>query len=281
MRILIRFFKRAMFFLVMFFCSTTVFCGQNSQAEGLNETLIETTPRPSVYHRAILSRKPNGKESWLVIAFPGYPGIMRIAQNEGAIEYELKGNFLVRARRHLVSEQIAVATLDCPSDQFSDCGDSYRASETHLQDVRLQIAAIKKQFPSDIKIALLGTSYGTVSTELLAKRMQGEVDAAIHSASITAPSSRNGSPLIGIDLMQIKLKQLLVHHVNDPCSLTPYSGLKRYENLLPIIQVVGVENPRGPICEAFTAHGFVGRERAVMNAIRAWLLTEKIISPIE
>ncbi len=253
----------------------------NPQSEGLIEQVIETTPRVGVYQRAILSRKGGGKEEWLVISFPGYPGVLHIAKQDGKIDYELKGNFLVRARRHLVSEEIAVATLDCPSDQFSYCGDVYRSSEEHVRDVRRQVERLKEYFSPKIKIAILGTSYGTVSSEILANKLSAEIDAAIHTASITNPKTEHGMPLRGMDLGNIAVRQLLVHHQSDPCSLTPYLPLKKYENVLPIILVRGSDNARGPACEAFSEHGFVGRERLVMKAIGEWLIHNELTVPIE
>lgn len=255
--------------------------GASPQSEGLEEALVETVPRPGVIHRSLLSRRPGGHESWLVVSFPGHPGILRLAEKDGVIHYALAGNFLVRARRHLVSERIALATLDCPSDQFADCGDAYRDSDDHLRDVRLQIAELKKRLPAGIRVALLGTSYGTVSSELLAMKLDGEVDAAVHTASITNPSWKYARPLLDIDLGQARARQLFVHHRNDPCKLTPFRPLKKYDGAIPILAVAGAEGERGPECQPFTAHGFIGRERPVMNAIGQWLLDGTLPAAID
>lgn len=45
------------------------------------------------------------------------------------------------------------------------------------------------------------------------------------------------------------------------------------EGSIPILLLKGVENPRGPECQAMTAHGFAGREPAVMKGIGKWLLS--------
>jgi hypothetical protein len=180
---------------------------ENPQAEGLTEQIVETQPRDGVYQRSILSRRVSSGEKWLVVAFPGYPGILRIQEKNGVIAYELAGNFLVRARRYLVSTDVAVATLDCPSDEHSNCGDSYRDSNKHVSDVLTQIAALKAIVGKDVKVAVVGTSYGTVSSEILAKKLDGKIDAAIHTASFTAPRSGQGLPLWNIDLSKIKTRQ--------------------------------------------------------------------------
>jgi pimeloyl-ACP methyl ester carboxylesterase len=250
-------------------------------SEGLVEQIVETRPREGVYERSLLSRRPGGEETWLVVAFPGWPGILRLRDEDDGFAYDLRGNFLIRARRHLVSDRIAVAILDCPSDHQEACGDVYRSSEAHIEDVRQQIAALRKRLPAGIRVALLGTSYGTVSSEVLAVRLGDEIDAAVHTASITVPTETRFRPLLGLDVTRARSRQLFVHHVDDPCDVTPFSGLKRYEGVVPILRVVGLGSPRGPACEAFTAHGFVGRERVVMLAVAGWLLTGKVGPPIE
>jgi pimeloyl-ACP methyl ester carboxylesterase len=250
-------------------------------AEGLVEQIVETRPREGVFQRSLLSRRPGGEETWLVVAFPGWPGILRLRAEDDGFAYDLRGNFLIRARRHLVSDRIAVAILDCPSDHQEACGDAYRSSEVHVEDVRQQIAALRKRLPPAIRVALVGTSYGTVSSEVLALRLGEEIDAAVHTASITVPTETRFRPLLGLDVSKARSRQLFVHHVEDPCDVTPFSGLKRYEGVVPILQVVGIGTPRGPACEAFSAHGFVGRERVVMLAMAGWLLTGKAGSPIE
>ncbi len=257
------------------------FAAGNPQAEGLTEQIVETTPRQGVYQRSLLSRKATQGEKWLVVSFPGYPGILRLAQKDGVIEYELKGNFLVRARRHLVSNDIAVATLDCPSDQLADCGDAYRASDKQVRDVEAQIEALKAIVGPQVKVALIGTSYGTVSTEILALKLGGKVDAVIHTSSITMPRRERGLVLNGIDLSKASMRQLLVHHQDDPCDLTPFAPLKKYEGVIPIMRVKGQDNPHGADCQAFTAHGFVGRERVVMNSIGDWLVNDHLTEVIE
>jgi hypothetical protein len=267
-------------------CATPSFAAENPQAAGLQEQIVETKPREGVYQRSLLSRKTSQGasqgETWLVLAFPGYPGILRLNETDGVIDYQLKGNFLVRARRHLVTADIAVATLDCPSDELSACGDEYRASDRHIRDVEAQIVALKAIVGPSVRVALLGTSYGTVSTELLAQRLEGKVDAAVHTASFTAPGrGGHGLSVANFDLTQTKTRQLLVHHQDDPCDLTPYAPLKKYQGIIPILTVKGAENPRGKPCEAASQHGFIGREIPVMKQIGAWLLTNRINPVIE
>ncbi|MDP2821627.1 MAG: hypothetical protein Q8O52_02955 [Sulfuritalea sp.] len=263
-------------------CATPGFAAENPAAAGLKERIVETQPRDGVTHRSLLSRKAEKGETWLVLSFPGYPGILRLAETDGVIDFQLKGNFLVRARRHLVSDIIAVATMDCPSDELAACGDLYRASDRHVRDIEAQIDALRGILGPTVRIALLGTSYGTVSTELLAQRLVGKVDAAVHTASFTAPGrGGHGMVVANLDLSQIRMRQLLVHHQDDPCDVAPYAPLKKYQGAIPILTVKGAENPRGKPCEAASQHGFAGRESQVMKRIGEWLRTDRLDPVIE
>ena len=77
------------------------------------------------------------------------------------------------------------------------------------------------------------------------------------------------------------MRQLLVHHQDDPCDLTPFAPLKKDEGVIPIMRVKGQDSPHGADCQAFTAHGFVGRERVVMNSIGDWLVNDHLTEVIE
>ena len=124
-----------------------------------------------------------------------------------------------------------------------------------------------------------GTSYGTVSTSFLARDLGDRIDGAIHTATFSNPrTGRNahGVPMRSFDWSQAKVPQLFVHHKDDPCTVTPYSSIVERRRNIPLITVEGANNPRGDACAAFTAHGFVGRERAVMTAIHDWITAGKI-----
>lgn len=54
-----------------------------------------------------------------IALFPGHPGIMKLQEEEGKPQYDLRGNFLVRARRHWLDEETLVAVLDAPSDEWA------------------------------------------------------------------------------------------------------------------------------------------------------------------
>jgi hypothetical protein len=62
--------------------------------------------------------------------------------------------------------------------------------------------------------------------------------------------------------------------------VTRYSSVQPRKGSHPLITVEGMSNPRGDACQAFTAHGFVGREREVMNAVHGWIVDGKAPSVV-
>lgn len=140
------------------------------------------------------------------------------------------------------------------------------------------VTALKQKFGAK-QAYIIGTSYGTVSSSFLAKNLGDRIDGAVHTATFTDP--RTGVRAVGVpmryfDWLQAKVPQLFVHHRDDPCDVTKYSSIQASRKDLPLITVEGSRNPRGDDCGPFTAHGFVGRERAVMLAIGDWIIRRKV-----
>src|SRR2546428_10037102 len=53
-----------------------------------------------------------------IALFPGHPGIIKLQEDNGQPQYEMRGNFLVRSRRHWLDEETLVAVIDAPSDEW-------------------------------------------------------------------------------------------------------------------------------------------------------------------
>ncbi|AVR97035.1 alpha/beta hydrolase [Pseudoduganella armeniaca] len=218
--------------------------------------------------------------STAVLLFPGYPGVLRLREEGGQPRYELAGNFLVRARRHLADEDIFTVMVDCPLDRWSSCNDAYRTSATHAADVSDVIGLVKREFGAR-QVYVAGTSYGTLSSAMLARALGGTIDGAIHTATFTDPGADgHGAALRDFDWSEARVPQLFVHHKEDPCALTRYAGIAARRGELPLISVTGAAGVRGQACEAFTQHGFVGRERVVMRAIADWVKDRRVTSPV-
>lgn len=234
----------------------------------------------------VVSKKPGSKPTTAVLLFPGYPGVLRVEQQAGgAPEYQLRGNFLVRARRHLVSDSVMTVLVDCPKDRWTNCDDSYRTSDQHAADIVAVIDKLKAD-QGVARIYLIGTSYGTVSSAFLARKLDGRIDGAIHSSTFTDPRAGRGrGPVHGLAMWEFdwsaaRVDQLFVHHHDDPCPLTQYRSIAARRGNIPLITVEGAKGVRGEPCEAFSQHGFVGRERPVMLAIGEWIATRKVTETV-
>ena len=68
---------------------------------------------------------------------------------------------------------------------------------------------------------------------------------------------------------------LWVHHEDAPCAFTSYRDAMEFSRKTrkPLVTVRGGGPGRGGVCEAFTAHGFVGVERETVIAMRSWVKT--------
>ena len=91
-------------------------------------------------------------------------------------------------------------------------------------------------------------------------------------------ASRNGPGLSKVMWDGVSARLLWVHHEDDPCTYTSYRNAQRFaeKSRSPLVTVRGGGPWRGDACQAFTAHGFVGREIETINAMRSWLKTGAI-----
>jgi len=250
----------------------------NVASEGLTESLYRVRLARGSELNVLVSKRIGTNPEIAVLLFPGYPGILRLKEEAGSVTYKLAGNFLIRARRHLSSDKVFTVAVDCPADQWNACGDAYRSSNQHAADIADVITAIKSEYGAR-QVYIAGTSYGTVSTSFLAGLLGDKIDGAVHTATLTDPPRgvmAVGIPMASFDWSKAKVPQLFIHHRDDPCDTTRYSSIVARKRGIPLITVQGVINPRGSACEAFTAHGFVGRERVVMDAMHNWITERKL-----
>lgn len=258
-------------------------CAQSSASEGLTESLHSVPLASGGTLNVLLSQRSGSRADIAVLLFAGYPGVLRLREEGGAVVFDLAGNFLLRARRHLNSDRVYTVAIDCPAARFLDCGDAYRTSVQHAIDIGDVVSWLREKKGAR-QVYVIGTSYGTVSTAFLARGLDTHIDGAIHTATFTDPrtgSNSHGKPMAAFDWSIAKVPQLFVHHRNDPCDVTRYSSVVERRGVLPLITVEGVSNPRGNACLARTEHGFAGRERPVMLAIHAWIVDRKVTAVIE
>jgi hypothetical protein len=225
------------------------------------------------YSIAGLVSYSSGKETRGVALFPGHPGIIKLRQEDGALKFEMRGNFLVRSRRHWLDDETLVMVVDAPSDQWASFYQEFRATPRYGADVGALVAEASRKYRVK-DWTFVGTSEGSVSA-FHAARMNPELAQRVILTASVFVAGKNGPGLSRADYATLKSDLLFVHHVDDPCQYTPYreaqAAAKRSGK--PLVGVRGGGGWKGGLCEAFTAHGFAGAELAALRAMKIWIRT--------
>jgi hypothetical protein len=208
-----------------------------------------------------------------IALFPGHPGIIRLREEEGVPKFEQRGNFLVRSRRHWLDDETLIMVVDAPSDQWASFYQEFRETPRYGADVAALVGEAGRRY--GVKDwTFIGTSEGSVSA-FHAARMNPELAQRVILTASVFVAGRNGPGISRVDYRALKSELLFVHHVDDPCAFTPYreaqNAAKRSGR--PLVTVRGGGGWKGGLCEAFTAHGFVGAELAALRAMRVWMRT--------
>lgn len=249
-------------------------------AQGLKEDLITVNLSDNKQQVGVYSIKTGvTKPTKLAVLLPGYPSVVRpVVENNVMTSSKLTGNFLIRSRRFLANDNIATLVIDCQSDSGDYCSSSYQSSKQRQQDVDKLIAEVRKNAPSITEVWLIGTSMGTISSAFMPIHNPTGYAGAIHTASITEPYARNSYRELGdFDYKKTLIPQFFVHHAADPCFLTTYSGAKSITDKykVPLVTVTGGSGFKGAACNAYTEHGFRGKEEEVMDTIAGIMNTGK------
>lgn len=249
--------------------------GGDPNAALANEVIVAPLPGRSI--SALVTHRPGATKFTHAIAlFPGAPGYMNLRVEDGAIRYGLGGNFLVRARRHFIEDGFLTVVIDAPSENQVNFWHSYRASDRYGEDVKAVVDAVSKKFGA-LDWTFIGTSEGSVSA-VHAARMVSPPAKRVALTSSLVTHTYAGPGVRVSDVRQVKIPVLWVHHRDDPCLYTQYSKVKQYaeETMTPIMTVTGAGNVRGNPCDAFSQHGFVGREIRTIKAILSWIHTGQV-----
>lgn len=206
-----------------------------------------------------------------VALFPGHPGILRLREEDGAPRFELRGNFLVRSRRQWLDEDVLVAVIDAPSDQWSGFSQQWRESPRYGADVEALLADISARYAL-ADWTFVGTSEGAISAFHAARMNPARAARLIQTASVFA-ASNNGPGLSAVDLGALPAATLWVHHADDPCRITRYADALEFaaRSGKPLLTMRGGGPARGGACQAYTAHGFIGVERETVRAMLDWI----------
>lgn len=244
------------------------------------QEIVTVSTRHGVTQSFLLTIPADGKAAAVAVLFPGGPGLIRLRTEEGRIRFG-EGNFLVRSRQQFVDRSVAAAVMDAPSDQPRGMDDWFRLSDKHALDVTRVSEEIKRRFPG-LPVFLVGTSRGTVSAAAAARALGDGIAGVVLTSSLFL-GARAGPGLSGFDYTKIKAPVLLVHHAEDGCNVTPYREARRLAEArqYPLITVSGGKPATSDPCEAFSAHGYLGKETETVDAIVNWMLKKSYPANID
>jgi hypothetical protein len=231
------------------------------------EEIITLKTRPEVTLPYLLTQDQGVSPRWVAVLFAGGAGAINLRRrDDGALVRS--ENFVIRTRALFVKAGIATAAVDSPSDT-QGMNDIFRQGEKHAADIALVVADLRMRFPQ-AKIALIGTSRGTVSAAYNALALGSTIDAVVLTSSVFN-ASRAGSGVSQLDFSKIKTPLLFVHHREDGCNVCPYNGAARWSERFPLISVSGGLPPQTGPCDPLSAHGYFGKEAETVNAISLWI----------
>jgi len=246
------------------------------------EEVVRVEVRKGVDEPVLLSMaSKDQKPKRIVMLFPGGDGIMQIQQKARGTWFHLWGNYLIRTRARFVDAEDIAVSVDMPSDEYCCANDRFRLSPQHAADVGAIIAALAARFPG-AEFYLVGTSKGTVSAAALGASLGAKVAGVVLTSTVTQ-AARDGEGLSRFDFGSLKVPVLMVQHKSDRCRVTPYDAVEKIarEHHFPLVTVTGSEGARGPACQAFSYHGYAGRENQVAAAIMQWVNKRAVAPTIE
>ncbi len=235
---------------------------------------VKTIPTRTGVTQSFLLLHQTDTPAATVILFTGGNGALGLGPDgrPGA----MGGNFLVRNRARFAAHGLMVAVPDAPSDHASGLA-RFRASREHAADVGALIAALRALAPAPVWV--VGTSMGTVSAANAAARLrEGGPDGLVLTSTVTRWNREEGESVSDVKLRDIRVPTLVVHHREDACFATPYAdvpGLMRDLSNAPrreLLTFQGGDPPQSKPCEARAAHGYLGLDEQVVNAIADWIL---------
>jgi hypothetical protein len=239
------------------------------------QEVITLATRKGVTQSYFLTSIPKNLQA-IGILFPGSGGSINLRSENGQPKFN-QGNFLVRSRVEFVKRGVIAAIIDAPSDQQAGWGmsDEFRLGEQHFADISAVIEDLGKRFPG-VPLFLVGTSRGTISAASLGARLGERVTGVVLTSSMFRPAPRKskepGPGLSKFEFATVKVPLLFVHHVSDQCESTPYSDAARWAEKYPLISVFGGSPPQSGPCDAFSQHGYLGKESETVEQIVNWML---------
>lgn len=212
----------------------------------------------------------------LLVVISGHPGVTRPFVNAvGRMQTRQEGNFLVRSKRFLLSDDVATLLLDCRSDFDTVCPDDYQASLDRAEDIQQLIHHVRTKAPALQEVWAVSTSRGVITTAGLAKHVPTRYAGLIHTAGTYGKAIEQG-----LKFERTAVPQYFFHHRDDPCQMTLHEHAQAVssKNGHQLVTVLGGSGFRGQACQAYTQHGFTGQEQKVAQAIRTIVETGRTAS---
>lgn len=239
------------------------------------QEIVTLSTRAGVTQSYFLTSIPKNLQA-VALLFPGSGGLIQLRTENGKPRFN-QGNFLVRSRAEFVKRGVVAAIMDAPSDQQGGSGmsDEFRVGAAHFTDISTVVEGLEKRF-SKVPLFLVGTSRGTISAAALSAKLGQRTAGAILTSTMFRQAPRNskepGEGLSKFDFATIEPRLLFVHHVSDQCQSTPYGEAARLSDKYPLISVFGGPPPQSGPCDAFSQHGFLGKESETVEQIINWML---------
>jgi hypothetical protein len=231
--------------------------------------LLELSIRPGVTQRIFLVA-PSAPPSWVVVLFAGDDGNVSVSASGPT---RMQGNFVVRTAPYWADHGDAYAIFDAPSDSAGGMQDVFRLSADASTDVVAVVSELRKRYP-DAKVALIGTSRGTITVGNVLKRHPELADAFVLTSPVTQ-ANRGQAGLSGLGWKGNKARVLVLSNENDGCQVSPPGAAKQIaeENGFDFISVSSSTGggDRRSDCKAQSPHGFLGIEMKVLDSIIGWL----------
>lgn len=185
---------------------------------------------------------------YLVILMPGGSGHVNPERKDGKVSFRSTDNFLIRSRGLFADAETVAISTDATDD---------------VDRILAIIDDALQRYPN-MKTYIIGTSRSTNVTMKLAEILDGKVAGFIHTSSM--------SGIAGFDPSKLRSRNLIVHHRNDYCTVTPYSSAvyshDRYGT--DFISMEGGSSV-GNICHGRAYHGYNGIEEETVDKIKAWI----------
>lgn len=234
----------------------------------VREEVVIVPSRPGVQTPYLLSHAAGATPTIVFVLLSGGSGEHNLAQRGEVVQVFNDQRLPARARALFAGGDAATALIDAPSDQ-NRLGDTFRKSAGHVQDIQAVLADLRQRFPRASRV-LVGHSNGTISAAQAAAAADNLADRVVLISGRFVAHWFAGSGLSDFDFSRLRLPVLLVHHVLDDCSVTPYQGARDLSQRFPLVSVAGPPGLAAASCSSLGPHGLEGREAAVVEVIRGW-----------